>query len=496
MRLVVASAVLVVLVGWIVAPVSGAGFDYAGIGTKARGMGGAFRAIADDWTAAYYNPAGYALALDNQLGGAVGLFHLRHELNPNYRWGGQYEPGAFDPTCFNRHEILSVPATGFIVRLPVWGETVFGLSAYQTFDYNITWELYQPLGGYNPNVEAPEDQYQNNLDVVAFQLTAAREFLEDQLALGVGIQVLRGDLVFNNVLFREHPLAGVPGWDPEIYARPREKIQVLNYNNGRGWGGGLTAGALWTLNETVRVGATVRFPFQITIKGEALSAHIMPDAESLWKDHSSPEVKNPGSVGHLFLAGEVVNMYGDFETVLRLPPSVGLGVSFTPTERLTIALDAEYTFWSRFDGFKFAYTNHQVPVGPADTSALVRNFLTADVSFPVDWNNTVKAMVGASYDVNPHLTLIGGGLIDQSPADDSKQFTPLFVDTGTKFGFSGGFIVHIDRWDLGLATTYLHYPDLEVAAPADFGVDEDFVMFPGDYKADSYETLLSFNYRF
>ena len=37
----------------------GGGFAYDGLGVKARGMGGAFRAVADDWSAAYYNPAGY-----------------------------------------------------------------------------------------------------------------------------------------------------------------------------------------------------------------------------------------------------------------------------------------------------------------------------------------------------------------------------------------------------------------------------------------------------
>ncbi|MEA3297267.1 MAG: hypothetical protein U9R56_05330, partial [candidate division Zixibacteria bacterium] len=36
------------------------GLDGLGVGTKATAMGGAFRAIANDWTAAYYNPAGYA----------------------------------------------------------------------------------------------------------------------------------------------------------------------------------------------------------------------------------------------------------------------------------------------------------------------------------------------------------------------------------------------------------------------------------------------------
>ena len=55
------------------------GFENTGLGTTARGMGGAFRAVADDWSAAYYNPAGYAYILDNQLGVNLGLLHFPNE---------------------------------------------------------------------------------------------------------------------------------------------------------------------------------------------------------------------------------------------------------------------------------------------------------------------------------------------------------------------------------------------------------------------------------
>ena len=34
------------------------GFALSGVGSKAIGMGGAFRGLADDWSAAYWNPAG------------------------------------------------------------------------------------------------------------------------------------------------------------------------------------------------------------------------------------------------------------------------------------------------------------------------------------------------------------------------------------------------------------------------------------------------------
>ncbi|MFQ6009480.1 MAG: hypothetical protein ACE5K8_11085, partial [Candidatus Zixiibacteriota bacterium] len=140
MRIVRFTAVFLALIALIGPEIFASGFGNSGVGAKAIGMAGAFRAVADDWTAAFYNPAGYAYVLDNQLGGNSAFVHFRNEVIPNYRWGGLYESGVFnDQSLYNYHEILSLPSAGFIVRLPVWGETVFGLSAYQPFDYNVTW---------------------------------------------------------------------------------------------------------------------------------------------------------------------------------------------------------------------------------------------------------------------------------------------------------------------------------------------------------------------
>lgn len=107
-------------------PLLASGFENTGLGTKARGMGGAFRAIADDWSAAYYNPAGYAYIPDNQFGGNAGFMHFRDEIVPDYHFGGPADStGIFDHSrIYNEHAILSMPSGGFIVRLPFWGNRV------------------------------------------------------------------------------------------------------------------------------------------------------------------------------------------------------------------------------------------------------------------------------------------------------------------------------------------------------------------------------------
>jgi long-chain fatty acid transport protein len=484
------TATVFLLVALLCGALVASGFENTGVGTRARGMGGAFRAIADDWTAAYYNPAGYALIPDNQLGGNAAFLHLRDEVVPNFEFDTTTtENGIFNGrTIYNSHGVLSLPSAGFVVRLPLWGETSMGLSAYQPFDQNIRWNLYHPMRAYNDSAyfRKLDEQYVNNLDVVAFQLTAARELTPDKLSAGIGIQLLRGDLVFKNLTLRENPMSG------ELSDNPRGHIAELSNNDGNGWGLGLKGGLLWQKSEKVRIGFTASLPFTITIKGTGYLNFLMPHELTLVNFSDKYPV---GSVGYLFVAGENVNMMADFETKLKLPPSFGAGISYKASDRLLVALDAEYTLWSRFDGFEFSYTNISGLTGAAD-SASIRDFFTSNLASPVDWKNSLKLAVGGSYDYNKYLTVVGGVSWDQG-ATKEETFLPQFMDTGSKLGFSAGAQVHISRWDLGLMTSIIHQAKLDVTGSAtDVNGDGTYDNFPGQFKGNDYETTLSFNYRY
>ena len=491
MRILRFSATLLIILALISPGLAAGGFDNSGIGTKAMGMAGAFRAIADDWTAAYYNPAGYAYIYDNQLGGNMGLVHLRNELDPTYLYGGTYESGIFNgQTNYNTNEILSNPSGGIMARLPIWGETVVGFSAFQPFDYNISWQLYDLPSAYNDSLFMPTDQFANNFDVVAFQVTFGREFIEEKLAFGIGLQLLRADLLYTDIIFRDNPY-GAP-----LNDRPYDKITEWARNDGYGFGFGVTAGMLLNLTEKLKVGLTANMPFDITVDGTSKLEFYMPRNQTLAFSSDSTVISNPGTPENLFVSGTKVVDSADFEAEINLPPSFGLGLAFAVTEDFTVAFDAEYTLWSQFDGFAFTYTNHQGLTGAADTSDFVNSFFTADLSQPVDWDNAANMALGMTYDYKNKVTFMVGGGYDQSPARESTVFIPQLVDTGDKYTIAGGLIFHIDQWDLGLSSSYTSAPDLTVDELIDTNADGQFDTFPGLYKADTYETVLSFNYRF
>lgn len=484
----------------LTAPAVAGGFENNHVGLKATAMGGAFRAFADDWTAAYYNPAAYALIVDNQFGANAAFLHHRNEIIPNYRrvaGSSQFETGFYnDRSIYNPHEILSNPSAGIVLRLPVAGETVFGFSIYQPFDYNISWELFRPLTTYSTTHTLPRDQYRTNLDVVAFQLSAGREFQEEQLYLGLGIELLRADLIFNEILFRDNPMPA-PFDD-----RPYELIPQWSKNDGYGFGLGFRGGLLWKPLEKISVGLTAHLPFDINISGDStqLSFYLPSVADTVALRAAGYPI---GSIGYLFGTGAQINALADFKTKLKLPAAAGIGVAIDVTEKLTVAIDAQYTLWSKFDGFEFEYSNFSQISKLVDTASIVDGadttytgeWVTQNTSHPVDWKNSGRLMMGAQFEATTLFTLYAGGFADQSPARKTTQFTPNFVDTGDKYGFSGGIMFHINQWDFGFASSYTTYPDLTIPtidSDGD-GVDDSF---PGLYKAEQFETVLSFIYRF
>lgn len=497
-RLAVGVALLVCLVS---TQTMASGFENTGLGTTARGMGGAFRAVANDWTAAYYNPAGYAFLMDNQLGGDVSFFLNRHQITPDYaardNYGNLYGWGIVNgQDVYNFHRVLNNPAGGFAARVPWWGEMVIGLSVYQPFDYSIAWRMYNPEGSlmraYNPDAAEMmlSDHYKNDLDVVAFQLTAGREFIDETLSLGIGLQILRADLWFSDLTFRENPRFA------PVNDRPRDRVPEFTKNQGSGWGFGIRGGMLWKFNDKLDIAVSAYLPFAITVDGTTYFDLIMPKYPELLIDevNLSPE-------DLLFVKGESVVMSSDFEAEIKLPPSLSFGLAYQVTEKLKVALDAEYTLWSTFEGIDFVYTNFSGLPETPDTSTesgyrnLEEEFFSANLSNPVEWEDAGKVALGLMYDYNETITFLAGGSADQSPARGGKLY-PQFVDTGDKYGINGGVVFHINRWDVGFVQSYTSYPELSVGGLDDINGDGKFDNFPGNYEASHYETSLSIIYRF
>jgi long-chain fatty acid transport protein len=473
--------------------VSGSGFTFDGLGVKARGMGGAFRALADDWSAAYYNPAGYNRIRDNVLATNVAFLNDRFAVDLNaYRGGNEELESGFinGREIYNAHAILNIPQGAVLARFPVAGdEMVLGLSILQIFDQNQSWELYRNIKAYN-RAELPRKQFYNNLDVVAFQLTAARGFMDDRLSVGVGLALLRGDLIYNSVIFRANPYTDetIPILR-QLSDRPADRVPQWFSNNGNGLGFGYRVGLLYGLSDNVDVALVYDGSTSINISGQNQSIFYLSDNPTL----ASSDVYFDTTEEHYFVEGVIEDVYSDFETTLELPSSIAGGISTRLGERLILALDAEITFWSNFKGFEFKYSNFSSL--PRQSFTRARALMTSNYSIAANWDDAARIMVGANYRLNDFTDLRAGLGFDQSPVT-KETFVPQFMDLGDKFSYSAGVGFAVGFWHLDVSGVYTHQKDLDLSQMPRFSDDGLMENLPGAYSADNYETILGLSYRF
>ena len=229
---------------------------------------------------------------------------------------------------------------------------------------------------------------------------------------------------------------------------------------------------------------TAYLPFDITVSGTTDYTFVLPKADFLKDDVEA------GSADYYFVTGDILHLASDFETKIQLPSSFGLGLAINPIEKLTVTFDAEYTMWSKYEGLVFDQTNF---TGVPDYE---QEFFTTNLSSPVVWEDCGKVAMGMRYDLWPALTLLAGGSADQSPMRDALEFTPQFMDLGTKKNYNGGAVLHVNEWDIGVIMSYYTYPEVKLNGLTDLDSDNMFDNFPGAYKAATYEAVLSLGYRF
>ncbi len=469
-----------------------AGYDY-GTGIKARALGGAFRGIADDWSAAAYNPAGYAKLQDNQFGFANTFMHNRYTYNSNYEFGTNFETGFATGTDIpNRNETISTPEGSIVIRTPFWGETVVGFSIYESGDQNLSWTLFEGIQGYS-SVQFPVDQKQFsiNLDIVNFQATFAREFIEDKLSVGIGIALVRADLNYNNLVLRNNPL------DPALVDRPYEKIPELTSSDGNGWALGGRIGLLWQASEKISFGATFVPKTTITVDGRTAFEIFLPADSQLQRSEGFLR----GTDEFFLTSGFTLQATSDFTTKIVAPAKFGVGVAIDISKKLTVSIDGEYTLWSQYEGINLAFgtfdsLNITIPQGVANPFPLLNGLVRTDLSSPAVWDDAGSGMLGLQFKASAATTFMGGFRVDQAITSDTRTTVPQFLNNGTSYTSSLGISIDVERWTIQAAASVTSQSDLTFTEAADVNGDSINDNLPATISGNKYQSVFGIVYHF
>ncbi|MHC4199742.1 MAG: OmpP1/FadL family transporter [Planctomycetota bacterium] len=356
------------------------GLESNGFGARGRTLGFAMVAVADDWTALHYNPAGL-VQVDRSLCGFeyelfVGGMHSTASLrnldassaNP-YRsdFVDPYDgiPGIDEPDFFNEKEVdatIHSGAFGYITRRDrlAWGVGLYGSGSGTAWEDTIT------AAG---DTIAAEISFTNGSLNVPM---AVAWRLRENLALGLRVGVHYGLLEVTNEKIRA-------GAAPYVSSTTQDTDGVA-----------LSAdiGLLWNPGGRISAGMVLKFPYTFTKDGTTRSEQsLLPLTET---------------------SGTTVDM--------DIPLRVVAGGAWRPSDRDLLAFSISWMNWSEYN---IATDYETEGVLLTDSSGNPSNWEDA-VVFGFGWERRITDMwtsrVGFAFDQAPEpeeaRTLVGGQVVD------------------------------------------------------------------------------------
>ena len=452
----------------------GGGFALSGVGSKAINMGGAFRGLADDWSAAYWNPAGLAQLDESEVTAMLVGISPRVEYNPDLTYGGVDVGYRSGMTRYPDDKTNFLPDFSGFFKFEGFEDYTVGLAIFVPMGLSSQWDLFNPTPEMDIGQPFPYYDHKATLTVLDFHPTVARSFMDGKFSLGAGLSIQRGDVVFKKTFLRP---SGIP--------IPHEYLLIDSEVEGDGWGYGANFGLLYKLSDKMQFGISGKTSTTLKLKGTA-TQELFTFHDDVLRDvllNSVTTLQDSLLVRYLFATDSHV-AGPSAKADLKTPADIGFGLAIKPTDKLTLAGQVDYTMWSALDSILIELNGLDPMGAPAENTPIV-----------LKWDDTVRFSFGGEYWLKDPLALRFGYFFDPSPIPD-ETFTPLIPDLGDKNSFNIGLALRVSGAELAYNFEYISFADREITTLSDANGDGDFDNYPGLYKSSLFASHVSFTYRF
>jgi long-chain fatty acid transport protein len=372
------------------------------LGARAAGLGGAFVAKADDASALFSNPAGLAF-----------LKNIRVKADLSFSTG---------PLTASR------PATGSVAKSgPSQFRGTVALSWRFIKRAALGIGLHAP---YNLETQWPNHWDGNglclssSLSAVCVRPTISVELLRG-LSLGLGLDLVSAKVGWSHAF----PL---PFSFPAPQGSLVESVQDLS-----GSGTGFEFGFLWKAHPLIQVGLTYKNQVPINFKGE----NVFQASETVGLDVPSPEggIIRYRDLLYTFYKNQSVR------TRLTLPKKIVFGLMSSPTPRLSVLADLEWTGWSALGSWEFQSVNDDQHLSP-DFNSVYQAFYGVSPNYGLQsanlvLKNTWAIKGGVEYRPKEHFA-VRGGFAHAEASTNTAHLNPVNPDLGQSaislgFGYEG-----------------------------------------------------------
>jgi long-chain fatty acid transport protein len=410
------------------------GYALSGVGTRAVGMGGAFRGLADDWSAGYWNPAGltqldgWSVSLSNStLFSRIKYRPQMPDSTPGFKSGTELR---------NHKQVFQIPnfsiyrhfdSTGFGMTAGVIFTIPYGLGA--------SWDLYDPPSEFKPLHPYPTYDHESELAIYSIQPTLAYS-ITPTVSVGAGLGILRGSMLLKQVHLQK--IAFPPYPYPNNYWPLDSELEGTGLSFNANFGLFFHPFHRWSFGMNVLSGAT------IPLEGEVKLALYAPQSSSL-------TAKADGTAD------------------LPVPWRYGAGACYRPLDSVKLTLDVEYVQWSAVDEIEVAMDGHDPLGNPLESVYIVKH-----------WDDTFRISSGIEVDVLNRLTLMGG-YYHETASMPKATIDPLVTSFGNLDGLTLGGGIRRGRFDVSAIYEVHIFSSTTVDTFADANGDGGNDNLPGEY---------------
>lgn len=368
-----------------------------GSGARATGMGGAFIAIADDATAASWNPGGL-MQLETPEVSIVGSCDISRD---------DYDSESH-PEASGMNEITRYDLNYFSIAYPFQfaaKNMVVSLNYQKLYDMNKNMDFHITSTGWLPGF--PQYEIRDN---VRFRQRGSLKAISPAYAIqitprfsvGATFNIWTDELFWDNdwTANTDEMFSGI-GVTGTTYRNKRTRKESFSHFKGFN----MNIGFLWDVNPTITIGAVFKTPF---------------DASLRYRYKETQKVYQP-AIGSIMTNSVAFSEHRD----LKMPMSYGLGVAFRLSDVWTISFDVYRTNWSRF----FMETRENGDFSPIDGTPRRYSHV----------HDTTQVRVGGEYLLMLEKTIIplrAGLFYDPQPSQKHP---------GDCFGFSLGSGIMLNK---------------------------------------------------
>ena len=431
------------------------GVALTGIGARSTAMGGNYRAVSDDWSAMYWNPAGLTQIKGMHFGisSEILMPAAKYIFSQNTPAFGVFRSGELE----NEPKTFVMPSAGFVYGMDKWS---FGISIYVPYGLGAEWDIMNTKD-YNSNY--PEIEYEDDLKVIDIHPTVAYQ-VSDKLSMGLGVSITYADIIIRKPTTTQNSLVTNPQLKGAADANGLSSITTDLYSHvlteteltGDGIGFGLNLGLMYDVTEDLSVGLSGSWYNDISLDGRisavTYGAQIpeqvynglntfltgMVDAQQL------TETQKMELLG-VYGGQEIVkNFQDEGDAALPLPMVIGAGIAYKGIDKLLLTADLSWTQWSAWDVIEIELED--------ETTELVEN-----------WEDGIRIGLGAEYSLTDPLKLRLGYYTEPSAIPD-QTLSVTIPDPSRRHAIAVGA-----SYDLGIFVLDMNYENILIG---DREVDE------------------------